>query len=363
MKTVKRRAGLWYGGPLGEVLAVVLPALPIGLGVGYASGKYTEALITALAISGTTYALFRLDLAFIHPLFRGLPPDRAVAMEILTGLIEFALGTWLAFAVCNWLFGRPFGSPEVWWLLGGSVASITIFHTLTYTFFSHAEFKRQVAEEERLRTMATEAELKALKAQIDPHFLFNTLNTIAALIHSDPIAAEATVERLAGMFRYVLAGSERGAVPLREELAFLDDYLAIEQARFGERLHVHRQITPEALEAGVPSLILQPLVENAVRHGQGADGRVDLALQVTLDGDHVAITIADRGPGMPQGQANNQARSGGPAPAEATAWGHGLRNVDERLAKSYGEAYRLVIEANEPAGTRVRLRIPLGGES
>ena len=95
--------------------------------------------------------------------------------------------------------------------------------------------------------MATEAELKALKAQINPHFLFNTLNTIAALIHSDPAQAEATVERLAEMFRYVLAGSERGSVPLREELAFVDDYLEIEQARFGERLRVTREIAPEDL--------------------------------------------------------------------------------------------------------------------
>jgi signal transduction histidine kinase len=347
MKMMKRRAGMWYGGPLGELLAVVLPALPAGLGVGYVSGKYPEALITALAISGTTYALFRLDLAFIHPLFQGLPPNRAVLMEVLAGLIEFTLGTWLAFSLCNWLLGRPFQAGEAWWLLGGSVTSIAIFHTLTYTFFSHAEFKRQVAEEERLRAMATEAELKALKAQIDPHFLFNTLNTIAALIPGNPVAAEATVERLAGMFRYVLAGSERRAVPLREELAFLDDYLAIEQARFGPRLHVDREIAPEAMEASVPSLILQPLVENAVRHGQSKDGQVDLALQVTLNGDHVAITIADRGPGMPQDKAN------GPA------WGHGLRNVDERLAKSYGEAYRLTIAANMPTGTRVSLRIPV----
>jgi hypothetical protein len=357
VKIVKQQAGLWYSGPLAEALAVLLPALPIGLGVGYASGLYPEAMTTALAISGTTYLLFRLDMAFIHPLFRGLPPNRAVAMEIVTGLIEFALGTWLAFAVCNWLFGRPFEAPEVWWLLGGSVASITIFHTVTYTFFSHAAFKRQVAEEERLRAMATEAELKALKAQIDPHFLFNTLNTIASLIHSDPAGAEATVERLAGMFRYVLAGSERGAVPLREELAFLDDYLAIEQARFGQRLHVRREIAPETLDAPVPSLLLQPLVENAVRHGQSDDGRVDLALSVVLDGDHVAITIADRGPGMLPAQASGPERAAGPA------WGYGLRNVDERLAKSYGEAHRLAIAANRPTGTRVSLRIPLGGAS
>lgn len=352
---MKRHRGLWYGGPLGELLAVILPALPAGLGVGYATGRYLACLITSLAISGTTYTLFRLDIAFIHPLFQRLPPNRAVMMEVITGLIEFTFGTWLAFSLCNWILGSPFEGTQAFWLVGGTVASITIFHTLTYTFFSHAEMKRKIVEEERLRAMATEAELKALKAQIDPHFLFNTLNTIAALIHSEPAQAEATVERLAGMFRYVLAGSERGSVPLGEELAFVDDYLKIEQARFGERLRVTREIAPDVLEVPVPSLILQPLVENAVQHGQRDDGSVDLTVRVQPDGAHVAITIADWGPGMPGREPIHQPGKG--------RFGHGLRNVDERLQKTYGKAYGLVITANMPTGTRVTLRIPVGGES
>lgn len=348
---MERQVKLWYRGLLTELLAVILPALPAGLGVGYASGRYLAALVTSLAISGTTYALFRLDIAFIHPRFRGLPPNRAVIMEFVAGLIEFTLGTWLAVSLCHLVFGRPFAGGLAWWLVGGTVVSITIFHTLTYTFTSHADMKRKLAEEERLRAMATEAELKALKAQINPHFLFNTLNTIAALIHSDPAQAETTVERLAGMFRYVLSGSERGSVPLREELDFVDDYLKIEQVRFGERLHFNRQVAPELLDVPIPSLILQPLVENAVRHGQGDDGSVDLALQVELDGDHVAITIADQGPGMPASQTNHPVS------------GHGLRNVNERLQKTYGKAYGLQITPNTPTGAQVRLRIPTGGES
>jgi hypothetical protein len=348
---MERRVRLWYSGLAAELLAVILPALLPGLGVGYVSGRYLPALVTSLAISGVTYALFQLDLAFIHPHFRRLPPNRAVVMEFATGVVEFSLGTWLAVSLCNLLFGRPFAGGLAWWLVGGTVVCITIFHTLTYTFTSHADMKRKIAEEERLRAMATEAELKALKAQINPHFLFNTLNTIAALIHSDPAQAETTVERLAGMFRYVLAGSERGSVPLREELAFVDDYLKIEQVRFGERLRFDGRVAPDLLDVPVPSLILQPLVENAVRHGQGSDGTVDLALEVKLDSDHVAITITDQGPGMPVPQANGHLS------------GHGLRNVNERLQKTYGQAYGLQITANTPKGTQVRLRIPLGGES
>jgi two-component system LytT family sensor kinase len=213
-------------------------------------------------------------------------------------------------------------------------------------------FFRQVQEKERqedqLRALATEAELKALKAQINPHFLFNTLNTIAELIHADSERAEATVERLAEMFRYVLNGSERGLVPLEEELAFLDDYLEIERVRFGNRLRVAREITPEALGLLLPSLVLQPLVENAVRHGLGADGSIDLGIDIHADDDQAVISISDQGPGMPARHVIGE----GP--------GHGLYNVDQRLRKTYGEACGLQISANQPQGTIVTLRIPLG---
>lgn len=346
---VRKPRRLWYGGPLGELLAIILPALPAGLGVGYTTGHYLAAVTTSLAISATTYTLFRLDLAFIHPLFRNLSPGRAVMMELITGVIEFAFGTWLAFTLCSHIFGSPFRGTQAVFLIGGTVISITILHTLTYTMVSHAEMKRKAAEEERLRAMATEAELKALKAQINPHFLFNTLNTIAALIHSDPQRAEATVERLAGMFRYVLTGSERGLVPLREELSFVDGYLEIEQARFGERLHVVRDVDLEVLEMPVPGLILQPLVENAVRHGSAGNGRVYLTISIKTLGNEIEIGVADRGEGMPPGFRLGS----GP--------GLGLYNVHQRLTRTYGEAYGVEIVPNEPHGTVVTIRIPGGG--
>jgi len=345
---MKRQIRLWYGSPLVEALAVTLPALPFGLGVGYATGRYLACIVTSLAISGTTYALFKLDIAFVHPLFQRLPPNRAVMMEILTGLMEFVFGTWLAFSLCAWILDHPLEGTQVWWLVGGTVASITIFHTLTYTFFSHAEMKRKIAEEKQLRAMATAAELKALKAQINPHFLFNTLNTIASLIHSEPAQAEVTVERLAGMFRYVLVGTERGLVPIREELAFVDDYLKIEQARFGECLRITREIEPDTLDVPVPSLILQPLVENAVQHGRGDSGEIDLTIRVHTFNDTVEMSVADKGPGMPTGF---QIEAGS---------GYGLHNVHERLTKTYGGAYGVRIASNKPQGTIVTLAISPG---
>jgi two-component system LytT family sensor kinase len=152
------------------------------------------------------------------------------------------------------------------------------------------------------------------------------------------------------MFRYVLNGSERGLVPLEEELAFLDDYLEIERVRFGDRLRVSRKTAPETLDLLVPSLVLQPLVENTIRHGQGADGSIDLAIDIHADGDRVVIAISDQGRGMPVRHRIGE----GP--------GHGLSNVDQRLRKTYGQAYGLEIGANQPQGTIVTLNIPVGAK-
>jgi two-component system LytT family sensor kinase len=147
----------------------------------------------------------------------------------------------------------------------------------------------------------------------------------------------------------VLNGSERGLVPLEEELAFLDGYLEIERVRFGDRLRVSREVAPEALDLLVPSLVLQPLVENTLRHGLGADGSVALSIEIRIDGARAVIAVSDQGPGMPV------------HPKMGEGPGHGLYNVDQRLRKTYGEAYGLEISANRPQGTVVTVSIPRGG--
>ncbi|MGD2148783.1 MAG: ATP-binding protein, partial [Anaerolineae bacterium] len=125
--------------------------------------------------------------------------------------------------------------------------------------------------------------------------------------------------------------------------------LEIERARFGPRLRVDRQIATGILDVPVPSLILQPLVENAVRHGHGQDGQVSLAICVQPDGDHLIVEVADQGPGMPPNHAIGQGT------------GFGLSNVDQRLRKTYGEDYGLEIRDNVPNGALVTVRIPLRG--
>lgn len=203
--------------------------------------------------------------------------------------------------------------------------------------------------EERLREMATMSELKALKAQINPHFLFNALNSISALIEQDPSAAERTIERLAWIFRGTLLASEKESVPLRQELELVDAYLDIERARFGERLTVTQSVSAEAADVPVPPLILQPIVENAVRHG--ISPRVEggrLSIEAFVANGRLLVSVRDDGPGMR-----------GEDPERAMSRGFGLRNVRDRLITRFGDNASFSLGGER--GTAVELAIPLPG--
>ena len=329
-----------------------LPALAFGVSVGFATGKWPASLTSGAAVSAAIYGLHWLNQRFIHPHLEVLSRDWLhLGLEMTLSLLEHVLGALAAMLVCSRLFGFQVMPFVAWAPVAGMVIAFPIIHgtEMSLRFFRQLREKEQ--RETQLLELALEAELKALKAQINPHFLFNTLNTIASLIHTHPEQAEATVERLAEMFRYVLNDSERRLVPLEEELAFVDGYLEIERARFGERLRVTRLVTPEVLRVPVPGLILQPLVENAVQHGRGADGSVDLTIRAMPSDGEVLVAIADLGPGMEPGYRVGVGR------------GVGLRNVDDRLCKTYGPAYGLCIQANEPYGTVVTFRIPSEGST
>jgi len=198
-----------------------------------------------------------------------------------------------------------------------------------------------VLETVRVRELAGRAELKALRAQINPHFLFNALNAIAGLIHTNAAAAEETVEQLAEVFRYTLRKSEYEWVRLDEEIEFVRAYLRIEQARFGPRLAVEIFVDPAAAAIQIPAMCIQPIVENAIKHGTSkveAPGRV--SIRGVLDSDAVLVEVADNGPGF------------GPSPPQ----GHGLSNITDRLSRYYGSSATLAC-ANDH-GARVTLRIP-----
>ena len=198
------------------------------------------------------------------------------------------------------------------------------------------------------RVLAREAELKALRAQVDPHFLFNSLNAVAALAGGDPPAARRMALMLADFLRQSLRLVERGTIPLDEELALVRAYLAIEQVRFGERLTVVERLDPAAGDAPVPPLLLQPLVENAVKHGISGlvdGGRIEIATD--RRGGFVTVEVVnDRDPDAVG------ARGGGRG-----GEGIGLANVRRRLAALYGDEARLRAAA-ELGRFRVEVRLP-----
>jgi len=199
----------------------------------------------------------------------------------------------------------------------------------------------------RADELAASAQLEALRAQIDPHFLFNSLNSIAHLISTDPERAEACVERLAEIFRYLLSSKDRAFVTLADELEIADGYLDIERARFGEQLRVQFDVEARARSWIVPTLILQPLVENAVRHGISKKvGGGTVSVQARVSGGELVVGVHDTGVGMTDG------------PRAASSNGVGLRNVSDRLVHLYGRAYAPKVDTAPNQGTRITLRVP-----
>ena len=228
-----------------------------------------------------------------------------------------------------------------------------MFTLLFFTLFAGVNFAiayYRVAVEraramETLRAELAEAELRALRAQINPHFLFNTLNAIASLIRSDPVAAEETTTRLADVFRYALNASDTGVARLGDELAFLRDYLAIERTRFGDRLRFEEHVEPGLDEAIVPSLLLQPIVENAVRHGisgRPEGGRV--VLEARREGDQLRVAVSDDGRGFDTA-------------TDGAGSGFGLHSVRERL-RAAGPPHAIEIASEPGRGTHVQLTLP-----
>jgi sensor histidine kinase YesM len=212
---------------------------------------------------------------------------------------------------------------------------------------------RQLAEnrvrEERLRELAARSELKALKAQINPHFLFNALNSISALISIDPESAQGTLGRLAGIFRGTLLASEKESVPLEKELELIDAYLDVERARFGKRLNVREEVAGDARSVPVPPLILQPVIENAVRHGisPSVEGGT-ISIGATVANGALTITVEDNGSGIDSEDIE-----------DLMSRGYGLRNVRDRLNARFGPGDWFRLDGGSGIGTRVRIVIPI----
>ena len=200
------------------------------------------------------------------------------------------------------------------------------------------------------RTLASEENalrnrLAALQAQMNPHFLFNTLNAVASLVHQEPDLAEATIERLAGVLQYAITSGKSPSVRLGDELDAVRDYLGIEQARFGARLRSSIEVSPELYEHPVPPMLLQPLVENAVLHGLGsrAEGG-EIRITGRTEGNSMVLIVSDDGVG----------------PGGSTRKGNriGLSSVRERIALTFGDAGSFLTRARVGGGFECELRVP-----
>lgn len=214
----------------------------------------------------------------------------------------------------------------------------------------------ELAELDRERNLAADAKLDALRAQINPHFLFNILNTIASKARTDPEEARQLLLRLSDFFRYAVRQDGHFA-EFGQEYFFVRTYLALEQARYGDRVRVKYDIDPQVLTAHVPVLTIQPLVENAVKHGLAdklEGGTVTLKARVDPLTRTTAIQVSDDGVGIPSAVLD-KITSG----ELAGSVGVGLRNISERLETLFGERYRLDVQSTEGAGTVIDLRIPL----
>jgi two-component system LytT family sensor kinase len=242
----------------------------------------------------------------------------------------------LGLDLLSWIFTTlPFGVVVYLSIVG-------IAHAIRY-FVEARERELQMA---RLAEQLAGTRLAALQAQLNPHFLFNSLNTIAVLVRDgDTTTATRVIEQLSDVLRSTLARSQANEVALDDELTLVRQYLAVEQARFSDRLRPAFNIDAATLSAAVPRFALQHLVENAVRHGiarRTAAGRV--VVTARRDGDMLELSVEDDG--------------AGPAAGSLERSGHGLDNTRERLRTLYGERGSLVVTARAPYGTLARLRVP-----
>jgi two-component system, LytTR family, sensor kinase len=214
-----------------------------------------------------------------------------------------------------------------------------------HAWYALAAARAREVRSAQLEANLAQAQLRNLRLQLQPHFLFNALNTISSTMYEDPRAADEMLDQLAELLRASLRTAQTDEVPLREELALLDRYLALMRARFGERLEVALQLDPEVASALVPSLILQPLVENAIRHGNAERvGRGIIAVRARQEEGRLVLEVEDDGPGS---------NGGGPSSS-----GLGLASTAERLRLLYGDGQTFAAGNAPGGGFRVRATLP-----
>jgi two-component system, LytTR family, sensor kinase len=349
-------AGPYAGALVGLMVAV--PALVAGefialffaVGCGFAGGGLREACPNKEEIWHFSPFVFTKLHRHVWRMLRNAKVDWAVILllaPVALELLRQALG---------WRFNHPELTPPLtrlfflhtdtmspWWL--ALVVLTTVLCVATpIKIWNNARIEHRLEEQEKLLLTAR---VEALASQINPHFLFNTLTSIQSLIRTNPETARTVIVKLSGLLRRLLRSRDH-FVTLREELESIDEYLDIEVIRFGPQLKVEKQISPDTLDIIVPSMILQPLVENSIKHGfsrKVGGGRI--VIRSVRQNGHAIVEVEDDGLGMTEDRLNT-----------ALTDGIGLSNVNERLSVIYGAAYRVRITSVQNLGTIIRLEIP-----
>jgi two-component system LytT family sensor kinase len=315
-------------------------ALPFAVGCGFAGGGLRELC--------PKEAIWHFSPLFFTDLHRNV---WRLVSRFKVDWIVILLAAPIALELLRQTLGHRFGAQHLFYLappatwLGVLVILATVLCVaVPIKIWNSARIEHRLQEQEKL-LMA--ARVEALASQINPHFLFNTLTSISSLIRSQPETARMLIVKLSGLLRRLLRSQEH-FVTLREELEAIDEYLDIESIRFGPKLKIEKAIDPDCLDVVVPSMLLQPLVENSIKHGLApkiGEGRI--TIRSVRDNGHAIIDVIDNGVGVTVGA--EQVRAGG---------GIGLRNVNERLRVIYGANYQLQLDSVPGQGTCARIVIP-----
>ena len=343
-------AGPYTGALVGLMVAVpalVSPAefiaLPFAVGCGFLGGGLREASPKEAIWQFTPFVFIDLHKHIWHML-RKLEPNWQLILLIGPVALE----------VLRQALGQRFGEPRLfylgppamapWWISALIILATVLTVATPIKIWNTARIEHRLQEQEKLLLAA---KIEALKSQSNPHFLFNTLTSISSLIRSQPDTARMLINKLSALLRRLLR-SHQQFVTLREELESIDEYLDIEVVRFGPKLNVLKEIEPGMLDIVVPSMILQPLVENSIKHGFARKvGPGTITIRGFRDGGRAIVEVIDDGMGFVLDRLNQPMSSG-----------IGLANVRERLHVIYGATYQLTLASEPGQGTRARIEVP-----
>lgn len=335
--------------------------------------------LVGLLLSVEVYFNYRVDMPYVDPIEAAIPQFGRALMWALLAPLVLQLRVKVPLSRGRWVGGVAFHLAMSFVVMGvyyaGRVFSISLFwHSdfwpaLTKNFYGrniidmayywlvlafgysleiYQKYKSEELKTAQLEARLIETELKALREQLHPHFLFNTMNTIAVLVREGKNdAAVSLLARLSSLLRMSLDATRAAEITLRQEMDFLERYIDIQKARFSDRLEVEVAIQPEAMSARIPNLLLQPIVENAILHGvapKTGPGRVRISGMV--NGDQLHLDVEDDGPGILP-DASSRRREG-----------VGLANTRERLAKIYGARSQLTLKSELGRGVHVQIILP-----